>query len=156
KQFSVAIKKDNSDWEAWYYLGLARSRENDFKGARKALEKSAGLKPEKSRVHSAWAYVLLLSDKNSDAEREASRAIDLNHQDADPHYVIGVVRLRQSRNADALSEAETAIRLEASLAPAYLLKSQVLLGIYSEQEVAKSRVVTVPAAKPDAEELAER
>jgi TonB family protein len=141
KELSAAVKKNNADSESWYYLGLAYIRDNDYKNARKAFEKAAQLTPTLAKVHSGWAYVLLLSGKNEEAEREAGLAIGLNQQDADAHYVMGVVRLRQRRNPEAESEAETAISLNSGLAVAYLLKSQALVAIYSDRVIGPVRIM---------------
>lgn len=161
KQLEKAVKKDNADAESWYYLGLARLRKSDYKNARKALEKAAKLSPQLSRTHSALAYALFLEGKDTDAEREASQAISLNQQDDSGHYVIGALRLRQHRNAEARLEAETAIKLNPGMALAYLLKSQVLVAIYSDRAVSPVRNVlpygpNQPLGPISEEELAER
>lgn len=161
KQLEKAVKKNSADVESWYYLGLARLRKSDYKNARKALEKATKLSPQQSRTHSALAYALFLAGKDTDAEREASQALTLNQQDDSGHYVIGALRLRQHRNAEARLEAETAIKLNSGMALAYLLKSQVLVAIYSDRAVSPVRTVlpygpNQPLGPISEEELAER
>jgi TonB family protein len=147
KQLEAAVKKNSTDSESWYYLGLARLQNNDDKNGRKALEKAVKLSPQLSKMHSAFAYALLLSGKNEDAEREALEAVRLNQQDESGHYVIGALRLRQHRNTEAEAEAETVIKLNSGMALAYLLKSQALVGIYSDRTVSPYRAI-MPVRRP--------
>jgi len=139
KQLNAAVKKNSSDGESWYYLGLARIRDDDYKNAAKAFEKAVKLSPQLSKVHSGWAYALLLSGKIADAEREAKQSIGLNQEDGSAHYVMGAVLLHQSRNSEAALESETAIKQTPGMALAYLLKSQALVGVYSDRSVGPSR-----------------
>lgn len=149
KQFSAAVKKAGDDWESWYYLGLARLRDNDLKNARKAFEKSAVLQPNSADVHAGWAYALMLAGKNSDAERESERAIALDSQNADAHYVLGVVRLRQRQDSEAETEADISIKLKPTMAAAYLLKSQALLSVFAVAAVVASS--KSPSSRPPTE-----
>src|SRR5262245_30338720 len=104
-----AVKQDKLDGDAWYYLGLALVRMDDMKGARKALGEAVKLKPQFSPAHTGFAYTLMATAKDDEAEREAKAAIQLNNQDAMAHYVLGVTHLRFLRNRDAEFEADTAI-----------------------------------------------
>ena len=133
KALSLAVKQDPTDAEGWYYLGLARNRQDDVKGARKALENATKARYEFGPAHTAYAYSLLLSDRIADAGREARIALELNAKDAEAHYVLGAVHLRQSHAALAVREAETAVQLKRSFPAAYLLKSQALVAEYADR-----------------------
>jgi tetratricopeptide (TPR) repeat protein len=93
KQLDTATRKDANDWEAWYYLGLARTSNHDLKKASKALEKAATLRPEMAATHAAWSYTLFLAGNNNEAEREADRAIHLDNKRADAHCVLRAAAL---------------------------------------------------------------
>ena len=68
-------------------MGLALNRDGDAKGARKAFETAVKLRPDDAVAHAGLAYVLLLADKTGDAAREAKRALEIDAQNADAHYI---------------------------------------------------------------------
>ena len=129
----AAVKESKDDADAWYYLSLALNRDNDFKGARKAVENTVKLRPDFPAARAGLAYFLLLSNKLRDALREAERTIKLDAQNAEAHYIIAAVWLRQNDPTKALEEVEAALKYKPSLMAGFLLKSQILLGIYSER-----------------------
>jgi TonB family protein len=152
RALSAAVKHNKEDGEAWYYLGLARIRADDFRNARKAFEAASKLRPDFGPAHSGYAYAMLLTDRTSEAGLEATHALELNSQDADAHYILGVVHLRQQNNDQADEEAEKAIKLNPDYASAYLLKSQALLAAYAKEAVLASRLVQAnPRAASDQE-----
>jgi TonB family protein len=157
-ELRVAVKKDKNDGDAWYYLGLALVRIDDMKGARKAFESAVKLKPDFGPAHTGFAYALIAANKDSEVLREARAAIKLRDSDHMAHYLIGVVRLRAGNPGDALSEAETAIAQNKNFGPAYLLKSQALLALQSQEAAVSSQVVNVRSSQPltDAEQQRRR
>ena len=148
----VAVKLNNEDGESWYYLGLALIRLDDFKAARKAFETAVRLRPLLAPVHTGFAYTLMVTGRDEQAEREAGIAIDLNKQDARAHYILGVIHLRMRRNLKAQTEAELAIAHRSDLAPAYLLKCQALLALKGDESIRFSKVVRVRSDEPPSEE----
>ncbi|HKP36795.1 MAG TPA: TonB family protein [Pyrinomonadaceae bacterium] len=133
---TISTKQDKADGEAWYYLGLALARNNQYDKAGKAFEASTKLQPEFGPGHTAYSYALLLTGKTEAAGKEARRAIELDDRLAEAHYVLGVVHLRDGKLADAELEAGRAIRSNPSFPKAHLLKSQALLGLYAKSSVA--------------------
>ncbi|HEV7844203.1 MAG TPA: TonB family protein, partial [Pyrinomonadaceae bacterium] len=130
--FRDAVKKDKSNAEAWYYLGLALKATGDVKGGRKALETAIKLKPDFADAHAALAATfLLLSDKESEAEREAKFTLALNPQSFEAHYILAVLRLRAQNASAALEEINAALSTQPGFAKAWLLKSDVLKEIYA-------------------------
>ncbi len=148
QELRAAVKKDKDDGDAWYYLGLALVRMDDMKGARKAFESAVKLKPDFGPAHTGFAYALIAAGKDADVFREATTAIKLRSTDYTAHYLLGVVRLRSGSPSDALTEAETAIAQKAAFAPAYLLKTQALLGLQGEEAAISSKVVDVRSNEP--------
>jgi TonB family protein len=123
-----AVKKNKSDADAWYYLGLALLQNpRTYRESSKAFETATKLRPTFADAHAGFAYLLLIRNKNDDAAREARAALALDAKIADAYYVLGVTRLRAGAKEEALQNAETAIRLRPQIAPAYLLKSQALV-----------------------------
>jgi TonB family protein len=137
-----AVKKNKSDADAWYYLGLALLQNpRTFKDSSKAFETATKLRPNFADAHTGFAYLLLIRNKNDSAAREARAAIALDANIADAYYVLGVSRLRAGAKQEALQNAETAIKLRPQIAPAYLLKSQALVTFLID-DVLSSEVVS--------------
>jgi len=132
KILNSIVRQNKSDADAWYFLGLALVRDDDFGNARKAFAATVKLRPDFGLAHTGLAYTLLAVAKNEEAGREARRAIELNIVDPDAHYILGVVYLRFGRNTEALAEAELAIAQKPNLAPPYLLKCETLLALEGE------------------------
>ncbi|MFL6211074.1 MAG: tetratricopeptide repeat protein [Pyrinomonadaceae bacterium] len=133
RALQVAVKQHQDDAEAWYYLGLTYNRKGDVKQARKAFERAIKLRPNFDGAQTGLAYSLLRANKFTEAEHAAKRALDLNAQNAEAYYVVGVAHLRQQRNDEALAASESALRVKPDFAAALLLKSQALLGIYEAE-----------------------
>ncbi len=146
KTLREAIKNNKSDGEAWYYLGLALNRESKTKDARKAFAETVKLRPDFATAHGAYAYTLLLTNKMDDAEREATRAIELDPKRTEANYVIGVIRLRQGKYEQALQAVGTTLGEDTNFSAAYLLKSQALLGLYMKEWAAQR---STSSTRPD-------
>jgi len=145
------VKRDKGDADAWYYLGLALTRNNQISKARKAFETATSLAPNFGPAHTGYAYTLMLTGRDDDAGREAARAIELNDKDAEAYYIRGVVGLRQHRLEDAQNKVEQAIKLKPDFAMAYLLKSEIYVAIYAGGATRYSKTLNV-ADKPNSEE----
>lgn len=164
QQLKNALKKNDRDDQAWYYLGLALTHQpKELKSATKAFEKAIKLKPNSAAVHTGLSYVLLRRNKFPEALSEAQTALKIEPGIANAHYIVGVVRLSELAFDDALSAASEAIRLNPKLAAAYLLKSESLWGKYvgpvdrrplSEQ--IRKKLTSVAAPPPTPEQLEER
>lgn len=133
KALRAAVKQNKADADAWYFLSLALNRDGDTKGARKAVEKSVQLRPDFAPARTGHAYFLLLSNKLSDALREAEAALSLDARNAEAHYVASVAHLRRNESDKALEEIQAALDAKPDFAAAHLWKSQVLLALYSER-----------------------
>lgn len=164
KILKIAVKKNGTDDQAWYYLGLALTQQpKELKNATKAFETAIRLKPTSAAAHTGLSYVLLRRNKFSEALHEAQTAIGLEPKLANAHYVVGVVRLSAGAFGDALTAANEAIRLNPKLAAAYLLKSESLWGIYVGPienpplaELRRKNPAPAPAPSPTEEQLEER
>ena len=123
-----AVKKDKTDHQAWYYLGLAQVKLKDYKEAAKSLQKVVQLQPDFALGHNAMAYTALMRDRLSEAKREADLTLRLDPNIKEAHYISGVANLREGDTVKALKAAEVVIKLDPKLAVGYLLKSQALVG----------------------------
>lgn len=157
-----AVKKNQADEQAWYYLGLALTQQpKELKSATKAFETAIKLNPTSAAAHTGLSYVLLRRNKFSEALREAQTALKIEPGIANGHYIVGVVRLSELAFDDALSAANEAIRLNPKLAAAYLLKSESLWGKYvgpldSPPKRAGTKPTSVAATPLTPEQLEER
>jgi TonB family protein len=131
-----AVKKDKTDFQAWYFLGLAQVRLEKLKDATKSLENAVRLQPDFSAAHLALGYIALLRNKHDEAVRKARLVLAKEPGSAEAHHVIGVVSLRQNYREEALKESEIAIKLSPQFGPAYLLKSQAQVSFVSFAPVA--------------------
>lgn len=134
-QFEYAAKTDKSG-EAWSYLGLIYTRQNDLKNANKAFQKSLKLNPRFVQSQIGLAYVYLLRNKDDDAADMARKVLKINENQAEANYILGVTDYREARYGSAHQIAEKVIKLNPQFAAAYLLKSESLaqeFGILSDE-----------------------
>jgi TonB family protein len=133
RELRNAIKDNKQDADAWHYLGLGLTRYGDVKEGRKALETAVKLRPDFAASRAALGYALLLSNKTSQALREAQKALAIDAQNAEAYYVISAVRFREGQYVESLNEIDSAIKHKANFAAAYLLRYQSLLSLYGEK-----------------------
>jgi protein TonB len=159
----AAVKQNDADQQAWYYLGLTLTQQpKELKNATKAFETAIKLNPNSAAAFTGLSYVLLRRNKFSEALSAAQTALRIEPAIASAHYVVGVVRLSELAFDDALVAANEAIRLNPKLAAAYLLKSESLWGKYvgpldnSPPKHVRTKPPTVAAPPPTPEQLEER
>jgi tetratricopeptide (TPR) repeat protein len=129
----AALVQNQKDADAWHYLGLAFSRERYHDMAIEALRKAVKLRPRFSAARAALAYLMLLSGKVKDAEKEAARAISHDASNAEAHYVIASLKLRKGDYKGALQAADRSLRLKPDLAAALEIKAQALFGVFGNE-----------------------
>jgi TonB family protein len=123
----VATRKSKEDGMAWHYLGLSLFRRGDLKDARKAFEKAVKLLPQFAPSHTAFAYLLLSTNRVEQAESEAQKTLALETSNAQAHYIVGAVNLRRGNCSEAATHADAASVSAPEFAGAYLLKSEATL-----------------------------
>lgn len=129
----AAVKENKTDADAWYVLGMTLYREGEAKEARRAFEKATRLRPDFVAARTAWAYMLLLNNKNTDAEREAERALVASAQNFEAQYVLAVVRSRAGAFDVALERVEASLAINPNYPPALLLRSQLLISLFMRE-----------------------
>jgi TonB family protein len=154
KALRSAVKKDKSDADAWYVLGLALNSNDQVKDARKAFETALKLRPNFANAHTALAYIYLLNNKLIEALRGATVALDMDPNNAEAHYILGIVALRNGDNRSALEQAFATLKSKANFTPALLLKSQALANLYfSRSDSVDSREARLAQIKESVDSL---
>lgn len=118
-----------TDADVWYEVGLALSRANRQKEARKAFERTVALR-DSAPARTGLAFTQFLLGKTSDAEREAGLALKLDPDHAPAHYVMAVVHFRKDRMEETVSEVEEALRLDSDFTAAARLGGEALLNLF--------------------------
>src|ERR1044072_7649540 len=126
-------ERRKTDADAWYYLGFALTRAGKPKDARKAFENALKHRPDSPQTRAGLAYALLLLNKPQDAEREASLTLASNPQQAEAHYVVAALRVREDTFPKALEAAEAALRANPDFVAAARLAAEALLNSYYDK-----------------------
>ena len=99
------------------------------------------MRPDFAPSHTGLAYTLFRGDKTKDAAREAQRALKLNAQDAQAHYISGAVHFKEGELKEALEESVRALEIDPTFAPAVLLKGKALADIFEYRALLKNAEV---------------
>lgn len=129
KALRAATKQHRDDAEAWHYLGLALIKKQKIKDPQKAFETATALRPQFPAALTALAYAHILLGRLDLAGQFAARALQLEPQNAQAHYLLGVVSYRSNALTRALEEAEAALKYEPAHSAATFLQSQALVGL---------------------------
>ena len=124
---AVSQKEYKSNGEIWNYLGLAYIKGNDYKQARKALEKAVKLSSTNSIYHSNLAYVYMLLRQTSKAKSSAKKAIELDPKNVNAYYLRGTTSFWDRNLSDAEKDANQVIALDQKYPQGYVLKSYVII-----------------------------
>lgn len=144
KRYAEAVKawqkflsetKNQTDSEAWIYLGLAHYRNNDLKEAREVLKKAVKLNPQSAQAHATYATILYAARKLADAEKEVNETLRLETNNQQSLYLRGVIQYDKGNCKEALADANSVLQLNPKFSSAYLLKAQAIIGIISARSV---------------------
>ena len=128
-----AVKKQQKDSDAWYYLGLSLHRAGNIKDARKAFEKTISLRPDFAPSYTAMAYMQLLNYDDKGAMKNAEKAVALDPKNFESLYIAGMARLRQKQAAEALAKAEAALKIKTDYPQALMLKTESLISLFAQE-----------------------
>jgi len=148
----VAVKKQQKDSDAWYYLGLSLHRVGEIKDASKAFEKTISLKPDFAPGYTAMAYMQLFSNDYKGAVKNAEKAVALDPKNFESFYIAGTARLRQKQAAEALAKAEEALKIKTDYPQALILKTESLITLFAQErdQLIKSQVRRKESKSPGA------
>jgi tetratricopeptide (TPR) repeat protein len=137
KALKEAVKKQEGDSDAWYYLGLSLNRAGKVEDARKAFEKTISLRPDFAPAYTEMAYIQLLGNDNKEAVKNAEKALALDPKNVESLFIAGVAHLKERAVAEALDRAEEALKIKPDYPQALILKTQTLVNIFYQEEQAK-------------------
>ncbi|HEV2707335.1 MAG TPA: energy transducer TonB [Pyrinomonadaceae bacterium] len=145
-----AVKANERDAVAWYYLGLALRSTGVRTEARTAFEKALRADSRLTQARISLATMLLEADKASEVEREAKRVLERERDNPDAQTLIGLIRLRDDKAEAALKSADDALGKAPGHASALLLKGRALLHLYGKTHYAlRTQHTLSPQASED-------
>ncbi|HYE14061.1 MAG TPA: tetratricopeptide repeat protein, partial [Pyrinomonadaceae bacterium] len=147
KTLGDAANRLKTDADAWHYYGLALNRAGKSKEAVKAFERAAKLRGS-AGDRAALSLALLLSGRRGEAELEARRALELDPELPDAHFVVGMTLFAAEKFERAIEHADEALRLRPDFGAAQYLKGQAVLYIYADES---DRVALKYPLRPGAE-----
>jgi TonB family protein len=123
-----AVKKNKTDGEAWYYLGVVSLQLSDFKKATEAFQKAVETRPDlAAQAQAGYAYALVLRNRLDSATVAANKALEIDPKNIEALYTLGIVDLRKGARDETIKKADAIIALKPDFAGAYLLKSQAFV-----------------------------
>jgi TonB family protein len=128
-----AVRKQQKDSDAWYYLGLSLHRVGEIKDALKAFQKTMSLKPDFAPGYTAMAYMQLFSNDYKGAVKNAEKAMALDPKNFESFYIAGTARLMQKQTAEALANAEEALKIKPDYSQALILKTETLISMFARE-----------------------
>ncbi|HKV63123.1 MAG TPA: tetratricopeptide repeat protein [Candidatus Acidoferrum sp.] len=126
EHFTKAVQAFPDYYEAFYHLGLVKTRQGLLDEAMPAFQKAIDL----SAGRYAWAdfgigYVQYLEGKTDEAVTTIRRGLEVDANSADGYLFLGMAYLRLNRLDEAEKSAREALLRNPKLAQAYLLLSDV-------------------------------
>lgn len=124
------------DFDAWYYLGLAYSRQGPSHSALLAFERAVALQSDHADAAAKLATLLVLGGDMDRARAFANQAISLGVNDAAMHYVKAEAYRETGDDLSALEEANESLRLDAGFTDAWLTKARALRALKRDRDAA--------------------
>ncbi len=131
-----ASKNQKNNADLWHFLGLAQHRTSQVKDAIKSFQKAIKLRPDFAPSRVSLAVLLLRADKLKEAAREAEQALLLDPKNQEAHYVVAETRLRNGEMEQSLNAIESALKLNGNFREAWLLKTEIWLGMFRKEAMA--------------------
>jgi TonB family protein len=126
------VKENETNAEAWFYLGIIFSHIGDFDKAQNAFEKAIEIQPDlAAEAHARLGFALVRRNRLPGAGEAARKALSADANNTMALYTLGLVHLRNEAREEALKNADAAIALKPDFAEAYLLKSQASMILYA-------------------------
>ena len=93
--YQSAAKADPTNFDAWYYLGLAQQRSSDVASSLAALDHAAQLKPNSADARYAFAWSLQRAGYYQDAANELEKIVSQSARDVRSHLLLGNLYAQQ-------------------------------------------------------------
>jgi TonB family protein len=130
KLLKKVVKESPNDGDVWYRLGASYLKTGKYKDSVKALQKATEFAPKNDTYHALLAYTYLLIN-DPEAAGAANETLKIEPNNAEAHYVLGVISYRDERYTSAHDRAKRAIQIKPNFAPAYRLKAQSLIASFT-------------------------
>jgi tetratricopeptide (TPR) repeat protein len=124
KKLRAAVKGRERNRSAWIYLSLVQHRLGNIEEAVRAFEKAQNVLPDFQSGEATEAW-------DAHARRAAEETLAVTPDDAEAHYVLGMVKLRLDKHSEARAEVLMALKASPDFILALLLQSAVF---FSPQE----------------------
>ena len=122
------VKRNKTDGEAWYYIGVVSLQLSDFKKATEAFKKAVEMRPDlAAQAQAGYAYALVLRNRLDSATVAANKALAIEPKNIEALYTLAIIDLRKGAREEAIKRADEIVALQPNFAPAYLLKSQAFV-----------------------------
>ena len=120
------LKKDTSDFEAWYEKGLLLERQKDTAGAIRALSKAYQLQPV--NTYALELAHLYAEHRNATALTICDKVLskDSTHELLDPFFIKGIYYSNITQYKKAIAQFDSCIRRDWKFTDAYLEKGIAL------------------------------
>jgi len=123
-RFTMAVEAFPGYYEAYYHMGVAKTRQGLLDEAMPAFQKAIDLSGGKY----AWAefgmgYLLYLEGKSEEAVTVIRRGLEIEENSPDGYLFLGMASLRLNRLDEAEKYAHEALLRNPTLAQAYLVLS---------------------------------
>ena len=123
------VKSNETDGEAWYMLGASYLKTGKYKDSIKALKKAAEFAPKNGAYRALLAFAYLVVNDPA-AAGEANETLRIDQNNAEAHYVLGMVSYRDEMFTKAYDRAKRALQIKPNFGPAYRLKAQALIASF--------------------------
>ena len=144
-QAKAATRRNSDDGKAWYYLGLARAKIDDLKGAQKALMNAQKLLPSNAEVLSSLAWISLMRGERVKAADYAKRALERDDRNAEAYYFLAITALEERSYIKANEQAASAIEVDPKMWAAYRIRALATIGSLAPQSPDDVKSPTVHA-----------
>lgn len=126
KSFQLAVKQNEADAEAWYYLGWTLLKTGNFKDSATAFKNAAKLKSLDARPYVGMAYAALSAGKPGDAQSKAEKAIVLDPKETQAYDILAAAHWRQGNFKSVRETADKALIIDPELIRFYQVKVSAL------------------------------
>ena len=124
--FERALQNHADNGRAWMGIGLARLSAQDFPAAREAFEKTVSLIPAHLGSWNTLAWIQILQQDHAAADATLQAALRINHNFAETHGTIAVLRAFEQRWEEARQHADVAVRLQPDSFAGRVARSLIL------------------------------
>ena len=115
--FGRALEEDLSYYPAHLQLAYLALEKGDTAAVTNEMDLAVQIKPDDAGIRFAYGYSLGSLNRLKEAEPQLRKAIELDPDFAQPHFVLADVLQGSGRRAEALKEFETFLALAAAVDP---------------------------------------